>query len=487
MNLADEDQDYPYEYAPYLVDLQGTHYGIGFDYAALLHNETSFELTTFEGSLGLDDAGAALVNKFIDWLWFQFLLEHVPPQFLDELQGMHDYHVKHGSTDLVDTDVVARRFYTVSNLPADPANLLAMLEHDLEEGLPEWLAKDINWIIEQVIKLLMKCDAYGVWGSRTEGGLLFSSRNLDYSSDTGINKYKLVSVLSITDPKYYNTADNRPIGGKQVTLGFALGIGALAGMNANGVTVSEMNLDNSVVTFQGVPFPLRLRYILLQATNLDEALKTWDATNNTNSFNFLIGSATDALNGNNGAKALETIRDFTAKFGANSDVEKNATYDCSDGCSWTNQTGMVHIGTPLPHAVWRTNHGFNPKVMKTQDPLFKNTIVRYNLMHDLFKGLQQDGTLIGNTEAVGIVATLGTKGGDDWTVCDESQFGSGDNVMSISYAPGKRSANCTGEGYFTMAWESGSGDNWRPAACSTFLEFRLADWGYGPSSSSFKN
>jgi hypothetical protein len=107
-------------------------------------------------------------------------------------------------------------------------------------------------------------------------------------------------------------------------------------------------------------FPLPLHLRAYTGVDLETAMTAWNATNNTNSFNFMIGSAPDALAGRNGAFALETIRDFTAVFADNSGVERDATFLCGGkvNCTkWTNQTGEVKIGKPLPEAVWRTNHG----------------------------------------------------------------------------------------------------------------------------------
>jgi hypothetical protein len=136
-------------------------------------------------------------------------------------------------------------------------------------------------------------------GSRTKGGAVYSSRNLDWNKATGIDAYKLVTVLKIADvPMYTN-------------LGFTVGLGALAGMSSRGVTVSEMNLDNSNVTFLGVPFPLRLRWVMEQASDLSSAITAWRNTNNTNSFNFLIAAAADARSEQGAAVALETIKDYS--------------------------------------------------------------------------------------------------------------------------------------------------------------------------------
>ena len=42
-------------------------------------------------------------------------------------------------------------------------------------------------------------------------------------------------------------------------------------MSASGISVSEMNLDNSRTTFDGPPFPLRLRMVLERASSLRAA------------------------------------------------------------------------------------------------------------------------------------------------------------------------------------------------------------------------
>mmetsp|Transcript_45809 Transcript_45809/g.108090 ORF Transcript_45809/g.108090 Transcript_45809/m.108090 type:complete len:177 (+) Transcript_45809:3-533(+) len=171
---------------------------------------------------------------------------------------------------------------------------------------------------------------------------------------------------------------------------------------------------------------------------------------------------------------------FTAQFPDDSPIERTATFPCTDAktdqCSgWTNATGNVHIGRPLPHAVWRSNHGMHPNIMATQEPLFNDTMFRYDLMADIFSGLEAAGRLIDDQTAVDVVATLGTKG-RNFLTCDQEL--SGDNVMSIAYLPGPRGQNnnATSLGSFYVAWESGASDTWRPAACSPYVRFDLEPW-----------
>ena len=79
---------------------------------------------------------------------------------------------------------------------------------------------------------------------------------------------------------------------------------------------------------------------------------------------------------------------------------------------------------------------------------------------------------IGDAEAVAIAATLGIKG-RDFLSCDPVQFADGDNIMSIAYAP-KDASDAAGHAW--VAWEDGTGDSWRPAACAPYVRIDFARW-----------
>jgi len=73
------------------------------------------------------------------------------------LKGMKS--VKHLPGDLP-TDFVAQTFYTVANLPADPQNIVAMLEQELEpSSWPFWLRAGVNELISILEKMAWGCDA----------------------------------------------------------------------------------------------------------------------------------------------------------------------------------------------------------------------------------------------------------------------------------------------------------------------------------------
>ena len=111
---------------------------------------------------------------------------------------------------------------------------------------------------------------------------------------SGIAAHKLVTVYKLEGRQTY------------ATFGYAGFMGALAGMSKPGITVSEANLDNAAVAFDGLAWPLRLRNVMGRATNLSGAEAVWAETNNTAAFNFLLGSAEDAQ-----GVALEAISGTT--------------------------------------------------------------------------------------------------------------------------------------------------------------------------------
>jgi hypothetical protein len=76
-----------------------------------------------------------------------------------------------------------------------------------------------------MIKKRIHCSFMATWGSRTKGGKLYSMRNLDWDANSGINKFKLITIWKIKDTIPH------------ATIGFAGVIGALTGMSQAGLTV----------------------------------------------------------------------------------------------------------------------------------------------------------------------------------------------------------------------------------------------------------
>ena len=295
------------------------------------------------------------------------------------------------------------------------------------------------------------CSMFGVWGSRTAAGQLFTGRNLDWNADTGINKYKMVTVL------------HPPGKIAHAVLGYAGVWGALTGMSAAGLTVHEANLEEDQITFDGFPWLLRLRYVMENARTGAEAAAVWNATNNTVGFNHMIGSAADAaalLAGDATAApatVFETKCDYSAVFGANDPREAAARVN-----------GTTPIGFPLAEAVWRTNHGYDPVIRAhytwSQAPSSWSN-ERYRMIHGALLDYEAAGVKIGLAQAANITAVVGDKGTHAYR-CEENHDGT--NVLSVAFAPHDLT--------LAAAWERGAGSSWRPACCSTYIVLDMRKW-----------
>ena len=54
----------------------------------------------------------------------------------------------------------------------------------------------------------------------------------------------------------------------------------------------------------------------------------------------------------------------------------------------TNGTGSAHMGAPMPTAVWRTNHGYDPYIrshFEWSEDVKSSTVFRYFIIHDAIK------------------------------------------------------------------------------------------------------
>lgn len=315
------------------------------------------------------------------------------------------------------------------------------------------------------------CSMFAVWGPRTQTGELFTARNLDWASDLGINHHKIVAV-------YHPTGFN-----SYATIGYVGIIGALAGINDKGMSVHEATLEENEMSFYGFPWSLRLRYVMENAHNLQTALNLWDTTNNTVSFNHMISSSSDLPAAP--AVVLETMKNYNAFFFDNDPREAQAMVQGQ------------HIGAPLPNAVWRTNHPYDPVTSKHflwSDNLSSWTVQRCTLptapffpllvlllcefwwirlfssfhflldmfIHEAFSSYGNNKVAIGPLQALNVTAIAADKGSDPYH-CHGNK---GSNIMSIMFQPGKAK--------IWAAWEDGAGASWVPAPCAAYVEMDLS-------------
>lgn len=445
--------DTDYAVNPLLVHLVGSRYDMGYAYGYMLSKEIDYAyhalLTSLIGDKFYDKVLQEALGLALDWQWNDYLSKEVPSQYISELKGIADGAKAAGCEEC---GKYTTRAIVLANAPGDNQDWVYVL-------LREFHLPSLKLPLRGTRGRGMQCSMFAVWGSRTAGSKLFSARNLDWTENTGINKNKMILVMVPND------------GGKpSVTLGFVGLFGTLAGMSAAGLTVHEANLEENVISFSGFPWTIRLRYIMEYAGNLMQAKSLWSSTNNTVGFNHMVASAPDAAaytaNHSSGpvALALETMYMYTAYFADDDEREAAATMVSKAG-----QT--VHFGFPMKEAVWRTNHGYDPKIRahymwNTTSHAYPWSLQRYMFIHDALVEYENQKVPIDYLQAINITAIAGDKGPDPSKCQDSSTYGS--NVLSVTYQPQDL--------ILYVAWERGSGDGWRPAACSTYVKLELKDW-----------
>eukprot|EP00762_Andalucia_godoyi_P006260 ANDGO_05871.mRNA.1 hypothetical protein AMSG_11041 len=455
-----------YEEPVYVALLRGDRHAIGYDYGRMLGKDIPPMLEDFMRAVLGQDYKIALLNLFADWQW-SVLGQQVPAAFKTELAGIN---AGCESIGVPSCERLLARILVFSNLPTNFTDYVEIIEDEMRhwlhiQTLQSSLAEDVRdvavqladrgtWtsmvdVVNEAASRLHGCSMFGAWGPRTVDGAVVAGRNLDWASNTGISRFKLVTLYFPTD------------GGRvHATVGFFGFMGALAGMSRDGLTVHEANLEEKTETFYGFPWALRLRWVMEQATDIRTALSVFASTNNTVGYNHQVCSAND-----NACVLLETKGGYTAVFYANDSREAEATYVDYKG-------EKLPLGRPMPNATFRTNHGYDPEIRRTydwksSDDLFKDSVMRYFLISNQFSTFEESGIAIGPMETVSSVSLLGEKGRNP-TVCDPSTYNVAHNILSVAFFPARST--------LIAAWEFQTDSSWAPACCSPYVEIDLSQF-----------
>lgn len=406
----------------------------------------------------------SLLNKLLDTCW-ERLRVHAPQRYLDEIVGVAEGAREHGA-ELVENDL--HRLVTMTNLDL----------YRREERFAEMLGPDaagMMGLLEDVPAL--SCTAFALWGQRTEAGKLYSLRNLDWVSQTGLHEERLVTVC-------------RPEGRNAfVNIGYAGAVGCLAGMNERGLTLSQIGAFCTREELNGIPWVFMARQVLEESDTLDEAASIVHSAAHTLGYNFLLADGDPVNFGTHEytprALAFETNHGACVMFTDNDPKERDA--------KWRDADGTEHpYGTPLPEALFRADTAFGEETRAAQvadngpglpenngDPLGTpegNSYTDCHLpMYHMIKAYETGAgytfpvrdTLavepgeprkIGPEEALNIAATVAHNTEklhlNDW------------NVMSVVYAPTDLD--------FYVAWESHDERNgWKNAPDSGYIHLDL--------------
>lgn len=439
-----------------IIHLQGTPREIGLQYGyhlgAKIQGSHDAIIKQLERDLRVP---AIIITSGLDILGLGFQA-HIPDAYNEEIKGIVD-----GAKDAgVKLDArILKRAITISNFSDyDYKFLIKFLGLDKLKGLT--------------------CSSFAVWGTRTEDGKLFASRNLDWSKDTGLSKYKLVAIYKPSD------------GAAFATVGYAGFIGALAGMNEHGVTVGEIGSASAHQKIDGRPWVIKTREALARASNLEEAVAAFTKGPNTLGYNFIIAYGDPSGNGKGAnACAIETNSHITSVIYANDPIEQNAFAINTKMQQITDSEGkFIPYGFPLPDAIYRADTAFDPAVRRTQtcshgpaskeyDPLIDKYIPgdpsesgaykdrykpQYEMINAYYEGtgysgngiqISNDGnrTLIGMNQALAIAKEVAMKDS---------------NVISVVYAPTDLE--------MSVSYESGTGDTWVNASDHEYYPIDLA-------------
>ena len=366
---------------------------------------------------------------------------------------------------------------------ADMQRLTAVTNFDLykrEEWLRELLADEGRAASQTLAGMArLSCTMFAVWGSRTQDGKMFALRNLDWNSQTGGDACRLITA--------YSPEDRAPF----VTMGYGGVIGALAGMNEYGVSISEVGAFCASERLDGTPWVFMARRILEESYSLEDAVAIVRETKHTLGYNYLVAFGDPERFGLPGfrprAAAFETNFTSCETFLDNDSKEHAA--------QWRDANGAAHrYGLPMTEAVMRADTAFAPATRAAQaadngpgNPdndgnLFKefecNSYLEcHKPMHDMIRAYEtgaeyvfpvrgtkaiEAGTprKIGHEEALTIAATVAHNTEklhlNDW------------DTMSVVYAPTDLD--------FWVAYEScDAAGNWTNAPDSGYWQFNVAE------------
>eukprot|EP00753_Platysulcus_tardus_P003542 PLAT12464.8.p1 GENE.PLAT12464.8~~PLAT12464.8.p1 ORF type:complete len:415 (+),score=234.15 PLAT12464.8:568-1812(+) len=412
---------------------------MGFSYGVLTGKLAGEAINLLLPKVAKTPAELTALHLLLDSQWGIMKLQ-LPEEFVQELEGVQAGAASVGAQAGY---LALTRALAVSNLAT--GNPVLDIKYVLKEEL-QYAGEVLEGRLSEMVgQLARACSMFGVWGSRSVDGQLWTGRNLDWLANTGMAAYKAITVF------------HPPNAHAHAALGFTGLYGALAGMSAKGITVHEAGLDNYAETLHGFPWVLRLRYIMERVETLEEMKTLWEATKNTVGINHGIGSAASGQ-----FMALETKAGETAYFHADDPREKSYMHDGKQ------------YGLAIPEALWRTNHGYAPTILDTAPnrtyPYGSyDSFNRYTLLHDAFVSYAAEGTQVDVLQAINLTAIAGDKGHSNI----ESFFNcstavNGENVLSVTFQPGELN--------MWVAFEHGLDADHVVACCNHYVKFDMKPW-----------
>lgn len=274
-------------------------------------------------------------------------------------------------------------------------------------------AVDIGGLFGEIFDTkTMNCSSFAAWGSLTEDGKTYQTRNVDLDTGTGLETQALVV--------YHKPEDQVPY----ANIGWTGLIGCASGLSANGIGIGQIwgtTLDH----FIGTPWCLKTRHILAEAYSAEEAAETmcvWPFR--TYGSNFVFG---DGLNFQ--GRAVETTWHLAAAFRDNDPAEDEALFE-----------GECYA-IKVEEAVFRADCAMDPEIRAVQtaangpdgDPRESSSYRnRYKGQADRIIAYRDEGTPIGKEETETISREVAMEGSSLQCVVyanSDREFWSANSVM----------------------------------------------------------
>lgn len=321
----------PYGTLP-ILSVAGEPEEIGRQYGMLagdLVKRLSSRLVSIFAAAGLPEP---VVRNMLGNAW-ERMAPYAPEEYLKEFEGL----------------VVGARQADLALTVDDLRCIVAATNFDLykrEERIFEFLDPDILQQLQHqpgMGESRLQCTMLAVWGQRTVDGRMFSFRNLDWLSQSGMHEERLITVM--------HSEGAIPI----VSAGYAGVTGCLAGMNAQGITLAEVGAFSVSEDLDGIPWTFLGRKVLDRSASLDDAVHIISSARHTIGYNYLIADGDSDRFGTPHfrprAAAFETNRKACEVFFDNDPKEAQAVWIDPDGKAH-------HYGLPLEHAVMRADTAF---------------------------------------------------------------------------------------------------------------------------------
>lgn len=539
-----------------VLRLEGDHVEMGYQYGRLVGQAVVDLWWTFMHSLAAElpdvvetpEQADQLLGFFLDQAWAK-MEGHVAPRFLEEYDaisaGAEDAGVDCNCGAPRGVGQLMQRMVTILEvsqtrafgaLGDDPEVAMRFLQDGRSQELADYYATGKKSAALPEIEpprrgagrdlaVMAQCSFFALWGNRTVDGHMLASRVLDWSSDTGIAAYKLVTV--------YVPREGHPY----ATIGYH---GCpMAGISEEGLAVGMVGSSSVLERIDAASGLLKMREVLEVATSLQDAYAyltndVGDGLNRPNSIGANVvavwgdprggGAAAEAvameMNGamtsafygqpypDCSADALwiefdeegwlrQTVTNADDPTRANLEadaheididgnirtfqVDEFGDFVLVDGQYVDDPAGQpLRTGYPLPCALFRGDEALGYGTRRYQEaangPQRQNGSVmvqsgsyrgRYMPMHDMVlayeHGTAYDGETVDIPDNGGLQVPIGLTEGT--AIASEAAMDS--NIMSVVYDATALE--------FAVAYESGSGETWLPGSMNPYVYFRLND------------